>query len=264
MSFRQEGQCEHSWRRPHWGTPSSSTTTFSWRPGAGVSYYWLYMGSSIGRSDFHNSGQLSGSTTSRVVAGLPKDGRMVYARLWWYLGAGWNLADYTYRAASEGPTLQIDGGSSSTRRQGQTFAFSTTGFTPHGSTTRWLTLPSGERVVMSPMLSANSAGAIQWFFTATCSTAPGAYRVAAVDNATGRSSNTVTELVAVGDCGPTITSHTPGRSVGASDLHNSNQLSGSTLSRTNLRTPDQVRRWRLSTARRGTKRCPWPGTGGPR
>ncbi|PXF56303.1 MAG: hypothetical protein C4B58_14005 [Deltaproteobacteria bacterium] len=87
-------------------TPGSTllgtTVTFQWTSGAYE--YWLYVGSSQGTYDYHNSGSL-GSSTSTTVSGLPNDGSTVYVRLWWKVsaGAGWTYDDCTYTASRPSP-----------------------------------------------------------------------------------------------------------------------------------------------------------------
>ena len=76
-----------------------SNVTFTWTSGTSVSARWLYVGTSSGGADLYNSNQLGAPTTSLTVPGLPTDGRTVYVRLWSLLPSGWNLIDYTYRAA---------------------------------------------------------------------------------------------------------------------------------------------------------------------
>ena len=79
-------------------TFSSSTVNFTWDSGSGVSQYWLYIGSSQGGNDIYSQSQ--GTNRSVTVTGIPTDGRMIYVRLWSYLGNGWQSNDYTYRAYS--------------------------------------------------------------------------------------------------------------------------------------------------------------------
>jgi hypothetical protein len=81
-------------------TLSGSTVTFQWTSGA--YQYWLYVGSSVGSYSYHNSGLISGSTTSRTVSGLPTDGSTVYVRLWYRASStsSWQYSDYKYTAAS--------------------------------------------------------------------------------------------------------------------------------------------------------------------
>ncbi len=79
-------------------TFTSSTVTFYWDAGAGVSEYFLYVGSSQGANDIYGASQ--GLSRSRTVSSLPTDGRLLYARLWSLISGGWQYNDYTYRAYS--------------------------------------------------------------------------------------------------------------------------------------------------------------------
>lgn len=65
------------------GSPLAGTTvTFQWTAnGAAVTAWWLYIGSSVGGADLHNSGDL-GASLSTTVSGLPTDGRQIFVRLW--------------------------------------------------------------------------------------------------------------------------------------------------------------------------------------
>jgi hypothetical protein len=79
-------------------TLADSTVTFHWSAGMGVSEYWLYLSKAApGGKDIY-SGTL-GSTTSKTFANLPTDGSTLYARLWSKIGAAWQYADYSYKAA---------------------------------------------------------------------------------------------------------------------------------------------------------------------
>jgi len=77
-------------------TFTSSSAAFTWNTGSGVSDYFLYVGSSVGANDIYGADQ--GTALSRTVTGIPSDGRIIYVRLWSYLGGGWQYNDYTYTA----------------------------------------------------------------------------------------------------------------------------------------------------------------------
>lgn len=83
---------------PLGSTFTGSSATFTWDPGLGASGYWLYVGSSPGATNYHNSGTLSSSVLSRTVSGLPVNGSTVYVRLFTKLGSSWVSNDYTYQA----------------------------------------------------------------------------------------------------------------------------------------------------------------------
>ncbi len=84
------------------GTLSGSTETFTWSAnGANASNWWVWLGSSSGGSDYHNSGNL-GSATTLTATGLPTDGSTVYATLWYIEGGSWQSVTDSYTAATSG------------------------------------------------------------------------------------------------------------------------------------------------------------------
>ncbi len=80
-------------------TLTSSSVTFQWSSGAGVSEYFLYVGTSLGANDIY--GQSQGLSLSATVNNLPVDGSTLYVRLWWDTSAGWQYTDYTYTAFTQ-------------------------------------------------------------------------------------------------------------------------------------------------------------------
>ena len=86
-------------------TPGSalpgSSVTFGWATnGANVDKWQLYVGSSQGAKDLHDSGKFGGSSsTSKTVSGLPVDGRTIWVQLRFKIGANWQFADFQYTAA---------------------------------------------------------------------------------------------------------------------------------------------------------------------
>ena len=90
-------------------TLAGSSATFVWQDnGTPVTNWWLYVGSSAGAADLHNSGDL-GSNLSTTVGGLPTDGRTLHAQLWYKEGQGtWESISVQYTAATVGvstPTI---------------------------------------------------------------------------------------------------------------------------------------------------------------
>jgi hypothetical protein len=81
-------------------TPANGSTlpgasaTFTWSAGSGVTYYHLYLGSTVGGSDLYNQGQ--GMNLAATVSGLPTDGRPLYLRLWSLVLGSWAFNDYTF------------------------------------------------------------------------------------------------------------------------------------------------------------------------
>ena len=93
------------------------------------------------------------------------------------------------------PALIIDGGTSSTREIEQTFWYSGTGYTAGATVTRYITPAVNGSKVLTPTLAADASGRIGWSFTPRCGNPKSAYVVYAVDDATGRETNRVTQTV---------------------------------------------------------------------
>ena len=79
-------------------TLSGASTVFTWaQNGASVTAWWLYVGSTQGASDLHDSGNLGAALTT-TVHGLPTDGRQIHVRLWYQVGGVWQVEDFLYTA----------------------------------------------------------------------------------------------------------------------------------------------------------------------
>lgn len=89
-------------------TPGStlpgSDVTFAWSAGSGVTEYWLRVGLKKNGTEYYDQSQ--GTNRSRMVSGLPTDGRTIYVRLHSRIGGNWQYNDYTYTAARGGHPLQ--------------------------------------------------------------------------------------------------------------------------------------------------------------
>jgi hypothetical protein len=98
------------------------------------------------------------------------------------------------------PTLTIDGGTASNRQLGQTFWVIGSGYTAGRAVTRYINPAVNGSNVITP-LTADRLGNLSWAFTPTCDNFNPTNTVAiyAVDDATGRTSNTITETV-TGSC----------------------------------------------------------------
>jgi hypothetical protein len=75
----------------------SSSVTFGWTAGSGVTERYLAVGTSLGSSDLY--GGYEGAALSRTVNGLPTNGSAVYVRLMSWIGGGWQSSDYMYTAS---------------------------------------------------------------------------------------------------------------------------------------------------------------------
>jgi serine protease len=88
-------------------TLGGSSATFEWSAGSGAQAYRLAVGSTVGGTEYHDSGVLSTDTLSRQVAGLPTDGSIVHVRLSTQLGGVWQFNDYSYTAATSVGTKAV-------------------------------------------------------------------------------------------------------------------------------------------------------------
>jgi glucose/arabinose dehydrogenase len=76
---------------------ASSSATFTWTAGVGVSSYALQIGTTPGGAQIVAGVQYA--TTSATISGLPTNGSLVYVRLWSLVSGTWQSNDYTYTAA---------------------------------------------------------------------------------------------------------------------------------------------------------------------
>ncbi len=89
-------------------TLSGSSSTFTWSAGnTSVTQWWLYVGSSAGSFNYHDSGGLSTTTLSRTVNNLPTNGSTVHVTLW-YESNGWKSLAYTYQAHNANAVILTD------------------------------------------------------------------------------------------------------------------------------------------------------------
>jgi IPT/TIG domain-containing protein len=96
------------------------------------------------------------------------------------------------------PTLSVDGATESSRKVGETFWVTGIGYTPGRIVTRYLDSPMKGVTAITP-LTADRFGNLSWAFTPTCGDFNPIVGIYAVDDATGRTSNTITETV-TGSC----------------------------------------------------------------
>jgi len=75
-------------------TLSGSTVTFSWTAGAGVTAYWLDVGTVVGQGNIF--GANVGTSLSQMVSGIPTTGQPIYVQLWSLISGVWHLNRYTY------------------------------------------------------------------------------------------------------------------------------------------------------------------------
>ncbi|BCX46572.1 hypothetical protein HAHE_04800 [Haloferula helveola] len=87
-------------------TLANSTVTFTWTAGPGG--YYLYVGTSVGSFDIHNSGYIAPGTLSRQVTGVPT-ASPVYVRLWCETSSGsgqYYIDDYTFNTDIDGDGIR--------------------------------------------------------------------------------------------------------------------------------------------------------------
>jgi serine protease len=77
-------------------TLTSSSVTFTWSAGVGVTEYYLYVGSTPAGYDLYNASQ--GTGLSRTVSGLPTDDRPIYVTLWSRINGVFSARQFLYTA----------------------------------------------------------------------------------------------------------------------------------------------------------------------
>ncbi len=82
-------------------TPGSnltgSTVTFTWAAGTNATAYWIDAGSTVGGSQYYQSGNL-GNVLTKTISGLPTNGTTVYVTLYSLISGNWQSNPYTYTA----------------------------------------------------------------------------------------------------------------------------------------------------------------------
>jgi len=73
---------------------SSSTQTFQWNAGVGVSFYWLDVGTVQGGYDLFSN--YVGTEHAWTVGGLPTGGNAIWVRLYSRIGSQWVFVDHQY------------------------------------------------------------------------------------------------------------------------------------------------------------------------
>jgi hypothetical protein len=101
-------------------TLASSSQTFSWNTGAGVTQYILWVGTAGAGSN--NIAALDrGTNLTANVTGLPVNGSTIYVRLW-SLTDAWEFRDYTYATFGANPAaITNPAGGSTLTSSSQTF-----------------------------------------------------------------------------------------------------------------------------------------------
>jgi len=89
---------------PNGSTFTSTSVTFNWNAGSGVSQYYLTVGNGSQTYDIFSNYVNNGTQT---VSGLPSDGRTIYVTLWSLINSVWQAVPYTYHAVNGGGPAQI-------------------------------------------------------------------------------------------------------------------------------------------------------------
>ena len=79
-------------------TLPGNTATFQWFGPPGTTRFWIDVGSTLGGSNYYQSGSLPTTALSATVSSLPTDGSTVYVRLYSLVNNQWQPLDFTYTA----------------------------------------------------------------------------------------------------------------------------------------------------------------------
>ena len=137
-------------------TLTSSTVTFSWSAGSGVSAYWFEVGTTLGGNQIYPGSAVT--NLFAIVPALPANGSTVYVRLWSLSGGGWHFNDSTYTSAT-GPSRA----GMLSPAPGSTLSASTVTFTwstGSGVSAYWLevgTTPGGNQIYAGSSVTGLSA-----------------------------------------------------------------------------------------------------------
>lgn len=77
-------------------TLTSSVETYEWSTIQNIDEYWLYLGTYKGAKNVFNNSV--GKTSQTVVGGIPTNGEVIYARIWYRRGTLWKFNDFIYTA----------------------------------------------------------------------------------------------------------------------------------------------------------------------
>ena len=102
-------------------TLGSSTQTFTWTAGAGVTSYKLDVGTTPGGTNLHAG--VEGTSQSALVTGLPSNGSTIWVRLSSRIAGVLQFSDYSFTSFTVAPAQLV------TPASGSTFASSTQSFT---------------------------------------------------------------------------------------------------------------------------------------
>jgi hypothetical protein len=246
-------------------TFSSTSVTFDWKTATGATKYLLHLGSTgKGSSNLDSSGQIAGTTVT--FSDLPANGETIYARLFTYWGTAYAFTDYTYTAlTATAATLTTPTPSSTFTSPTITFDWTAvTGATKYelelgstgvGSSNVFSSTTTGTTITATN-LPANGetiyARLITYFGTATVSadTTYTAVTQSALTTPTPGSAFTSTSVTFDWKTATSATGyllHLGTTGVGSSNLDSSGQITGTTVTFTNLPTNGETIYARLFT-----------------
>ena len=124
-------------------TPStkltSSSVTFTWSAGEGVTYYWFNLGTTDSGANAKNLYSGSSTTLTSVnVTGLPTNGETIYATLYSYIAGAWQPTVYTYTASGTPSPAVLTIPSPTTQLTSSTVTFTWSAGNP--ATSYWFSL----------------------------------------------------------------------------------------------------------------------------
>jgi glucose/arabinose dehydrogenase len=107
---------------PAMGSTLGSSATFSWTAGTGVTAYHLYVGSTPAGYDLLDAPL--GMSQTRMVTGLPVDGRPIYVTLWSRINGMFSARQYSYVAAEGRAAITSPAAGSTLSSSNVTFGWS--------------------------------------------------------------------------------------------------------------------------------------------
>ena len=85
---------------------NSTSATFNWTTGSGVTLYRLYVGTTSRGNDIYGQ-DISAGTTSATVSGIPTGGAQLFVTLYSQINNAWQARDYTYTEAGAPNSMSL-------------------------------------------------------------------------------------------------------------------------------------------------------------
>jgi len=106
----------------------------------GAANYWLQVGSTTGRNDHFDSGELASDVLEQTVTTIPANGQLFHVRYWYKQNGKWEKLDQSYTAADvpgsaepTPPTMTLPSVDTPLTTASQSFSWSA-----DGATSYWL------------------------------------------------------------------------------------------------------------------------------